>query len=168
MLKFLVSEFRKRSREKRKEIFLKYMNPCEEDIILDLGSEDGKYISYILPFRENIVLADISCELLKIGRKKYELKGLLLPDSGNLPVKDKSIDIVHCSSVIEHVTVKKSRIYNYKIWKNFRADAKENQKIFANEIRRIAKNYFVQTPNKYFIIESHTWLPLMNFFLARF
>lgn len=162
MLKFLLSNVSKRARAKRKALFIRYMNPCEENIILDLGSEDGRYISSIIPFRKNVFISDISYKFLKVGKEKYKFKGILLPDDGCMPFDDKSFDIVHCSSVIEHVTVKKNKIYKYKTWNDFRTDAFENQKQFANEIRRIAKNYFIQTPNKYFIIESHTLLPLTN------
>ena len=152
----------KRSREVRKLLFLRYFNPYNVNVILDLGSEDGKYISSIIP-NKKVFIADISIKFLKVARKKYGYQGILVSEDGDLPFKNNSIDIVHCSSVIEHVTVKKDKIYNYKKWKDFRNDAFKNQKRFAHEIRRIAKNYFVQTPNKYFIIESHTWLPLMNF-----
>ena len=41
------------------------------------------------------------------------------------------------------------------------------QLFFANEIRRISKRYFVQTPYKYFLIESHTWLPFIIVLLPR-
>ena len=40
---------------------------------------------------------------------------------------------------------------------------KENQVKMANEIMRVGKKYFVQTPNKYFFIEPHYLLPFFNF-----
>jgi len=163
MIKRLIKLFSERARRKRGYVFCKFIQPCENDKILDLGSEDGHYISSIIPYRKNVYIANISCEFLEEGREKYGFKSILLPEEGCIPVEDKSFDIVHCSSVIEHATVKKDSVYNYKTWKEFRAVAFEKQKQFSNEIRRIAKNYFVQTPNKYFIIESHTWLPLTNF-----
>ena len=99
----------------------------------------------------------------ELGTKRHGFKYILLPENGRIPVEDKSFDIVHCSSVIEHVTVEKKDLYSYKTWKDFKKVAFQSQKRFANEIRRIAKDYFVQTPNKYFFLESHTLLPLMNF-----
>ena len=45
--------------------------------------------------------------------------------------------------------------------------AKDSQKRFAEEIRRVGKRYFVQTPYKYFPIESHTWTPFIIVFFPR-
>jgi hypothetical protein len=55
--------------------------------------------------------------------------------------RDKSFDIAFSNSVIEHV-----------------GDDK-NVERFANEIRRLAKAYWVQTPSKKFPIEPHTGFP---------
>ncbi|OKH21795.1 methyltransferase domain-containing protein [Chroogloeocystis siderophila] len=60
--------------------------------------------------------------------------------------KDKEFDIVFSNSVIEHVG-------------DFEA-----QKAMANEILRIGKVYFVQTPNFYFPIEPHFLFPFFQFF----
>ena len=48
---------------------------------------------------------------------------------------DNEFDIVFSNSVIEH-------LYNY-----------DNQRIMANEVQRIAKKYYIQCPNRYFIID---------------
>lgn len=61
---------------------------------------------------------------------------------------DKQFDVAFSNSVIEH-------LFNY-----------ENQKKMAGEIKRIAKAYWVQTPNYWFPIEPHflfpgwQWLPI--------
>ncbi len=34
---------------------------------------------------------------------------------------------------------------------------------FANEIRRVGKYYYVQTPNRWFLIEQHFMSPLIHF-----
>jgi len=58
---------------------------------------------------------------------------------------DKSFDIVHSNSVIEH-------LYNFN-----------NQSKMASEIIRVGKKHIVQTPNKYFFIEPHYLLPFFQF-----
>ena len=61
------------------------------------------------------------------------------------PFKDKSFDIVHSNSVIEH-------LYNF-----------ENQKKMASEIMRVGQKHIVQTPNKYFFLEPHlSYFPFFN------
>jgi ubiquinone/menaquinone biosynthesis C-methylase UbiE len=54
-------------------------------------------------------------------------------------------DVVFSNSVIEHL------------------GGHESQKQMANEIRRVGKRYFVQTPNRYFPIEPHFEFPLFQF-----
>jgi len=50
---------------------------------------------------------------------------------------------------------------------HFETVGRKHQWAFAGEIRRIAEGYYVQTPFKYFNIESHSWLPGMIVFLPR-
>ena len=78
-----------------------------------------------------------------------------------MPFPDKFFDIVYCSSVIEHVTVPKSIIWELRSGRKFQDESRKRQKTFADEIRRLGKRYFVQTPYKHFVIESHTWLPFV-------
>ena len=140
-----------------------YLHPTESDKILDLGSEDGSFIAATIPFRENVVIADIDEEMLSRGRARYGFETVLLDESGELPFEDNWFDIVHCNSVIEHVTVDKKQQWSLQSAKQFTKVAFERQKCFANEIRRVGKSYFVQTPNRNFLFESHTWLPVIQF-----
>jgi hypothetical protein len=57
---------------------------------------------------------------------------------------DQSIDIVFSNSVIEHL------------------ETYGNQQRMADEIRRVGKNYFVQTPNFFFPVEPHFLCPLFH------
>jgi SAM-dependent methyltransferase len=68
-------------------------------------------------------------------------------DGTNLPFPDASFDLVFSNSVIEHV-----------------GDAAQ-QRRFANEMLRVGKKIYFQTPNKWFPVEPHLigifihWLP---------
>lgn len=61
---------------------------------------------------------------------------------------DAQFDIVVSNSVIEHV------------------GSFDNQRRVASEIRRVARGYFVQTPNKFFLLEPHFLLPGFQFLPA--
>jgi ubiquinone/menaquinone biosynthesis C-methylase UbiE len=59
--------------------------------------------------------------------------------------KNKEFDVIFSNSVIEHVG-------HY-----------EQQRELANEVRRVGKRYFLQTPNRYFPIEPHFLFPFFQF-----
>jgi len=133
-----------RFREKRFNFFLKKFDSLNKPItLLDIG---GK-----INFWENRGLAgnnDYKITVLNIEKEKsnYSNINCLIGDATNLnQFNNKSFDIVHSNSVIEH-------LYNF-----------ENQKKMASEIMRVGQKYIVQTPNKYFFIEPHYLLPFFQF-----
>jgi ubiquinone/menaquinone biosynthesis C-methylase UbiE len=66
-------------------------------------------------------------------------------DGCHLPYEDKAFDLVFSNSVIEHVG-------------DF-----ERQKAFAEEIKRVGKRIYLQTPNRWFFMEPHLIAPLIHF-----
>ena len=148
-------------------MFRELLEPRPGQRILDLGSDDGSHIASILDFRDDVYIADISAAALARGRERYGFETLLLDENGRIPVEDGWFDTVFCSSVIEHVSVDKERAEQYKSQREFSREALAHQRRFADEIRRVGKRYFVQTPNRYFPIESHTWLPGVIVLLPR-
>jgi len=130
-------------RKKRFSFFLKKFDSLNKPItLLDIG---GK-----INFWENRGLAgnnDYIITIINIEKEKsnYSNINCLIGDATNLnQFNNKSFDIVHSNSVIEH-------LYNF-----------ENQKKMALEIMRVGQKYIVQTPNKYFFIEPHYLLPFFN------
>lgn len=162
-----VEAFSEQRRSVRGAQFRALLEPTPDDAILDLGSEAGDHIAAIVPFRENVTIADIDGDLLARGAERFGFQTALLEETGPLPFADGQFDIVFCSSVIEHVTVPKDSLEAMRGKRTFQAASWERQRQFANEIRRVSKRYFVQTPNKWYPIESHTWLPLPIVFLPR-
>lgn len=61
----------------------------------------------------------------------------VVADATRLPFADQSFDIVFCNSVIEHLYTSEAQLR------------------LAEEIRRTAPRYFVQTPSRYFPVEQH-------------
>jgi ubiquinone/menaquinone biosynthesis C-methylase UbiE len=65
-------------------------------------------------------------------------------DACHLPFADGSFDLVFSNSVIEHV------------------GSREAQAQFARELARVGRGYWVQTPNRYFPIETHLLTPFVH------
>lgn len=164
-IKKLVLNTSKKARQARAEVFRRYFQLNETTKVLDLGSEDGSNIASILKNTgvnpSNIYIADIDADLIERGQKNYGFNPVLLDETGNLPFVDGFFDVVYCSSVIEHVTVPKELVWNGDA--DFEAIAKKRQKSFADEIKRVGRGYFVQTPARSFPVESHSWLPFIGY-----
>ncbi|HWA20177.1 MAG TPA: class I SAM-dependent methyltransferase [Devosia sp.] len=159
------------ARTARAEIFRRSFHLDATTKILDLGSEDGTNVNRAvhesLILASNVTIADIDPTALEAGRQKFGYNTVLLDEASVLPFPDRHFDIVFCSSVIEHVTVPKSELWSVRSGKAFRSRSWGHQMQFASEIRRIGRQYFVQTPAKSFPIESHTWLPFMGYLPRR-
>jgi SAM-dependent methyltransferase len=157
-----------RARSKRAAIFCRHFGWVGRHTrILDLGSEDGRNIHNVLSGLDvtpaNVHIADIDARAVRRGHETYGFTPIVLSESDSLPFPDHEFDVVYCSSVIEHVTVPKSQVWSIYSGRTFRERAWVRQLAFANEIRRVSKSYFVQTPNLYFPVESHTWLPFVGY-----
>jgi len=161
-----VRRIRQDARAVRDQIFLKHFTLTPSTTVLDLGSGDGSHIARMVSRTKinpaNIFIADILEAAISAGQRKFGFTPVLIPEHGRLPFDDKSFDVVFSSSAIEHVTVAKQEIWKLSSGRKFSARAMLTQQQFAADIRRIGKTYFVQTPNKRFPIESHSWLPLLG------
>lgn len=152
----------------RFEFFRNEIHLQKNDTILDLGGYDGNFMKRfkheLTDFQ--IIVADIDIA----GLEKARLQGfktLALREGNQLPFKQNEIDCIFCNSVLEHITIPKNQVWKLNDESIFHKQSIESQSLFAKEIRRCGKKYIVQTPHKYFPIESHTWLPLIYLFPRR-
>jgi hypothetical protein len=85
--------------------------------------------------------------LLNTPRAQADLKGAeswVAADGRALPFRDGAFDVVFSNSVIEHV-----------------GDA-ASQRRFAQEVARVGRAYWVQTPNRWFPVEQHLLTPFLH------
>ncbi|HEX41434.1 MAG TPA: methyltransferase domain-containing protein [Phycisphaerales bacterium] len=167
----LVDSVRETFRARRAQTFRRYFAVGPQTKILDLGSSDGSHIAGVLRGLDvqpaNVYIADVRQEAVHGGHQRYGFTPVHLHEDGPLPFPDRFFDIVFCSSVLEHVTISKSRLWECRSDRVFEKLALEHQKAFADQIRRVGIGYFVQTPYRYFPIETHTWLPFVGYMLRR-
>lgn len=166
-MKNIFLQVSRKSRENRAVIFRQLFSIDETTKILDIGSENGSNINFYLQGTqanaENVYLADINESAIESGKRQFGYQAILLDESGKLPFADNFFDIVFCSSVIEHVTIGKDEIWEVKNEAEFARLSLQKQTILANEIQRVGRSFFVQTPNRNFIFETHSWLPFIAF-----
>ena len=119
-------------RKRRFQLFLDVLQPTASTRILDVGG-------YVGDWKNAGVTSSVTCLNVEpasgqptTGRIVYETG-----DGRNLKHADQSFDIVFSNSVIEHV------------------GAFQDQQRFAAEVRRVGRQVFVQTPNRWFFIEPH-------------
>jgi hypothetical protein len=138
-----------RWRKKRFTIFQSLISSLDPPInILDVGGSE------IFWERMNFTpTRDIKIVLLNLDKVETANPDFIsvAGDATNMSAfRNKEFDFVFSNSVIEHVG-------NYY-----------HQRQMAEEIRRVGKLYFIQTPNRFFPIEPHFLFPFFQFLPLRF
>jgi hypothetical protein len=89
--------------------------------------------------------------ILNTERERRDTEGVtwVTGDGCSLPFSDAAFDIVFSNSVIEHV------------------GSFERQQQFAQEIARVGRAYWVQTPNRWFPVEPHLLTPFLHWLPQR-
>jgi Methyltransferase domain len=166
MLRRLARWFSDRARARRGRLLRMRLDLAASAAIVDIGGGDGAHIASIFPGHSNITIFDLDKAALATARKKG-FTTILGDGTNRLPFQDGEFEFCFCSSVIEHVTGPKEMVCAERDDDRFRMLAERTQSHFAAEIRRVSKAYYVQTPYRYFPIESHTWLPAVLILLPR-
>lgn len=136
-------------------LFAKLMKPTPNMKILDLGGQPEIWDYVEIPL--NITCLNLPGVAQKNHPTHHQIQ-YVEGDACNMPeFQSGNFDLVFSNSVIEHVGDRHRRLQ------------------FANEIRRLSTQYWVQTPCKFFPIEAHCGMPfwwfypqgLRDFFLKR-
>ncbi len=113
--------------------------------ILDAGGEQGIWKREGFCEQKTQGTEIFILNLYEVPVKHPNLKSAVGDVTDMRQFKDGEFDIVFSNSVIEHVG-------DY-----------EDQRRMANEVMRVGKRYFVQTPSRYFPIEPHFLFPFFQF-----
>lgn len=138
-----------RAREKMYRLFEEALLPQPTDEVLDLGATpdstlaDSNFFEKRYPYKNKITVASIeNCSSLV---KEYGLKKFVYNEpKQKLPFGDLDFQILFCSAVLEHV------------------GSREDQLFFLKECLRVSKKVFITTPNRYFPLEMHTFIPFLH------
>jgi hypothetical protein len=117
--------------------------------IIDVGGEDRYWlnifgIDWLRQHHVRIVLLNHTDEYVGHAPDP-SIFSVVIADGCALPYEDGSFDLAHSNSVIEHLGE----------W--------TRQCRFAAEIRRVARQFYVQTPARCFPIEAHTRFPWFQY-----
>jgi SAM-dependent methyltransferase len=132
-------------RERRYRFFMERCEIRPSDRILDVGAGLGAALECFN--RTNpIVALDLAPQ--RTESLAQDNVSVVQGDGTRLPYGDAEFEAAFSSSVIEHVP-------------------RELQPRFAAEIRRVSRRYFVQTPNRWFLVEPHYQMPFFHFLPKR-
>lgn len=111
-------------------------------LILDLGGGPASFFAEQYQHPENVVLVEIMPEAAFLAKTKFTELNVVIANAENLPLASNGIALTVCNSVIEHVK-KPDRL--------------------AIETQRVSQNYFLQTPNGKFPLETHSFIAIPFF-----
>jgi hypothetical protein len=136
------------------ERFLELMAPTAACRVLDLGvtgetsQAEANFFEQWYPYKDRIVCAGIE-DASHLERQYPGLTFTRLRAHEPLPFTDGQFDVVFSNAVVEH------------------AGSREQQRYFVGEAVRVARGFFITTPNRWFPIEMHTALPLLHYLPPR-
>lgn len=122
--------------------FARMFDLKETDTVIDVGGNRGNWD--LIAIRPHVLLANLDGDAWEDGKIRK-----VAADGTSLPYGDGSFDIAYSNSVIEHVGE----------W--------SQQTAFARELARVAPRYYVQTPNRWFILEPHLLTAVLHFLPRR-
>ena len=144
----VITRFNIAGRKKFFRAFMDSMAPTEETTILDVGvtpdqtAADSNFFEKWYPWSERITATSIE----DASHLEAAHPGLtfIRTDGERLPFADRQFDIVFSTAVIEHV------------------GDREHQRLFMAELLRVSKRFFLTTPNRWYPVELHTYVPLLH------
>lgn len=137
------------SRAKKYRLFTENIRPTAQMRILNIGvtgTTTGLEMQFeaSYPWPEQVVGGGPNMPELLDYKRSFPHTQTISFDGCALPFRTRGFDVVYSNAVIEHLPP-------------------EQQSLFAGEIQRVGRGWFVATPNRLFPIEPHYRLPLVQF-----
>jgi hypothetical protein len=129
----------RRFRRNRMELFGRAFPVDGRTRILDVGGDLRNWS--LVPDHPPVLVANVD---VPADRRSDPNVRWILADGRRLPFRDGAFDVVFSNAVIEHV-----------------GDLADQGR-FAQEIRRVGRSYFVETPNRGFFLEPHLMAPFVH------
>lgn len=128
------------------DLYKQQFPPKRSEKILDLGVSDVdmNYFHKLYPYKANITAAGLARKNRLIENKFPQIKYVQVSKVFPYKFRDNEFDIVHSSAVIEHV------------------GDRNHQLKFLKECYRMGRKGMISTPNRWYPIELHTYLPLVH------
>jgi len=150
----LASRLSLRARRQMFDLFMKKLTPTGATRVLDVGVTSDSFFpesNYFERFYPNpeMITAVGTEDASQLPRDYPGLTYVRVEAGARLPFDNGTFDIVFSNAVIEHV------------------GGRESQRSFAAELRRVARRFFVTTPNRWFPVEHHTGVPLLHYLPPR-
>ena len=126
-------------RTRRMRRFAELFQPASTTRIIDVGGVELNWT--LIDASPQVLLVNVETDNVVQRAGLAKATG----DGRALDYPDNAFDIAYSNSVLEHV------------------GTEDDQRAFADEIRRVAPRYYVQTPNREFVVEPHLMAVALHF-----
>lgn len=131
----IAGRFADRARRRRFERFLQTMRPEPKEQLVDIGCGSTWSLAELAP-----AARVTGVDLVYRGGFEDEHQEFVVADACDLPFAAGAFEVAYSNSLVEHIE-------------------RDRRRHFADELRRVADRYWVQTPNRWFPVEPHALLP---------
>ncbi|WP_369140013.1 methyltransferase domain-containing protein [Modestobacter versicolor] len=137
-----------KARRRMYEAFEAEFHPGREDTVIDVGVTpdetlvDSNAFEQFYPYKDRMTAT--SFEDASGLERRFPGLTFVQTSGAGLPFPDRTFTFAYSSAVLEHVGDRAA------------------QRAFVQEIMRVADGFFIAVPNRWFVLELHTFLPVLH------